>query len=32
MGYCARTYGEGFAAWGAGIGLDLNIPAFSLPR
>lgn len=31
MGYCARTYGEGFAAWGAGIGLDLNDPGLLPP-
>jgi hypothetical protein len=23
-GYCARSYGQGFQAWGAGMGLDLN--------
>jgi hypothetical protein len=23
-GYCARSYGSGFEAWGAGMGLDLN--------
>jgi hypothetical protein len=23
-GYCARSYGMGFEAWGAGMGLDLN--------
>jgi hypothetical protein len=31
MGNCARTYGEGFAAWGAGIGLDLNDPGLAPP-
>jgi hypothetical protein len=30
-GYCARTYGFGFAAWGAGIGLDLNDPGLAPP-
>jgi hypothetical protein len=30
-GYCVRTYGQGFASWGAGVGLDLNDPGLLPP-